>query len=177
MPVITFSRRFPATHPKAGEPTLFVQQILNALRIPIDHNYKTWLKEHNPNVDEKTISMFYKDLTDNPTNGVKMHTIRGGKNRKIGGTFSPRVWSFKPYNSPQITFAPDCEIKSLYDFQITPDGAYMIDGWKAQTVQRCRVAVNDGLSSGDFQDWFIPPSGKKFGGFKGQIIGIIPVTY
>ena len=36
--IITFSRTFPAYHPKAGEPTYFVEMILNDLGI----DFRSW---------------------------------------------------------------------------------------------------------------------------------------
>jgi hypothetical protein len=170
--VITFSTRFPSYHPRAGEPTLFIEKIYASLadtqpgfKIPNDTNkYWDWYEYYN-----------CKD--------PKHHTIRAGHRFKAGDKFSPRVWSCRPYNSKQITFAPDIEVKKTWNFEVrgTSDQYFIsvrLDGkllyevcnnqvfLGGQTLLRL-ISRNDGLVYDDFQDWF------KFGGttsFTGQII-------
>lgn len=155
--VITFSRTFPAYHPRQGEPTFFVEQIYNSLF-------------------SKNNLMYYPvGLEINDTiMGVKKHTIRAGNRWKVGDKFSPRVWSGKPYNSPQIIIAPDMEIKKVWDLEFAGISMEMTnctlgtkEFYKPEEEIFPQLATNDGLSYQDFLDWFKP---YVFDGFKGQII-------
>ncbi len=164
--VITFSRTFPAYHPRKGQPTYFVEGILNSIGIKVK-------SELLPNVREIINDFFMLDGEYH-----KYHTIRSGNNRKVGDYFSPRVWgdNINPksgrkgaYHSNQITIAPDIEIKQLWDIEIDIEGVFYINGkYVDVTSSICdgrTIADNDGLSSDDLLNWF--PVGKPF---KGQII-------
>lgn len=154
--VLTFSRKFPAYHPRKGEPTYFVEKILNFIG-------------HDKRLYQKGINRAICDL--------KLHTIRAGNRWKAGDKFSPRVWSGKPYNSKQIIIAPDIEVKSVQEFKIEVDNDYvcvLIDDWPffeenknmvTQTEAFETLAKNDGLTFVDFKNWFKYPSP-----FTGQII-------
>lgn len=158
--VIKFSRVFPKTHPKAGQPTYFVEQIYNCLYS------KNNLMDYPIGLD-----------IDESIKGIKHHTIRAGNRFKVGEKFSPRVWSGKPYKSKQIIIAPDIEVKKVYDFEIEVDEDYLailIDGkafWESNFRFKVNddglkfLAKNDGLELEDFKTWF---GFKK--PFKGQII-------
>ena len=161
--VMTYSRVFPSYHPRAGEPTYFVEKILKGL--PHTEMYE-------PEGLEIDLGMMAEAET-------KHHTIRAGHRWKVGDKFSPRVWSGKPYQSKQIIIAPDIEIKKLWNFEVVIDKKsgyesvrlndvllHEINGdqvfmgghykWKA-------IAQNDGLEFDDFCDWFNKS-------FSGQII-------
>lgn len=158
--VITFSRTYPSYHPRAGEPTYFVEQIIKGLPYSL-HDDSAW---GNIELCTKLVLAIdiWKDL------GRKYHTIRSGHRWKAGDWFSPRVWSGKPYNSKQIQFAPDIQIKKVWDFDISGhDGKFFIDG---KTLAECHIflidiAENDGLIAADFRAWFKHPKP-----FSGQII-------
>jgi hypothetical protein len=122
--VITVSQTFPSYHPKCGKPTLFVQRI-SALS--------------------------------------KIHTIRGSyalwekRFKKIneGKAFlSVRIWTGKPYNSPQEeVFKFDSshgigleKLENPNNFVFATIGNMRVD-WGA-------IAENDGLSFEDFCNWF-----------------------
>ncbi len=159
--VMTFSRYFPAYHPRKGEPTYFVEQIwnsLNELKLPVPKNKDL---PHD----------FMWSILPLSNYGAKHHTIRAGNRWKVGDKFSPRVWSGKPYNSKQIIIAPDIEIKKVWDVNFRIKGSinfrivnhrYHFDHEKMKLL-----AKNDGLSYRDFMDWFC--NGKEWG-FSGQII-------
>lgn len=163
--VITFSRVFPSYHPKAGQPTYFVEQIQNSL---ISCNWEINLYEGiNPPMQ------FLESLTKENV-GYKHHTIRAGNHWKVGDKFSPRVWSGKPYNSKQIAFAPDIEIKKVWDIVVEKDNfqnengsilivtKIFIEGVH-KTENYEKLAANDGLGIDDLCAWFTKP-------FSGQII-------
>jgi len=168
--VITFSRTFPAYHPKAGQPTYFVEQIWNGL---IDNSFKidyakicTFNNELSPDIlwpFWKAINIGFSGL------GVKHHTIRSGNRWKVGDKFSPRVWSGKPYKSKQIIIAPDIEVKKVWEFEIDANGIYIINDTYVGFKKEELLAKNDGLTVDELQHWFIP-SMKKHKPFSGQII-------
>lgn len=168
--VITFSIKFPANHPRKGEPTFFVEKIWQGVNL-LPANPDPRLEEQLKNHDTK----FYDP---------KWHTIRGGNRWKVGDWFSPRIWSGKPYQSRQIHFALPIQIKKIWNFElrIEQDGGGDIQllyinnkeflwyegGYNDDTLKRmCR---NDGLSEGDFMDWFLIHPKLKADGFSGQIL-------
>jgi hypothetical protein len=115
--VRTFARNFPKYHPQIGQPTHFVEQILNAKNINYHkHDYFDMLVELNRNsdIDLNTLSNFAQILSGSiRRTECKNHTIREGNHFKVGDKFSPRVWSGLPYKSKQIIFAPDIEVKQV----------------------------------------------------------------
>jgi hypothetical protein len=150
--VITFSRQFPSNHPRAGEPTWFIEKIYASLadtqlgfKIPNDaNNYWDWHEYYN-------------------CTAPKYHTIRADHRFKVGDKFSPRIWSGKPYRSKQLIIGPDIEIKKVWDFRIK----LFNDGWWIDfgSHRVCGahdfkmsalplLARNDGLELADFLSWF-----------------------
>lgn len=165
--VLTFSRTFPAYHPRKREPTLFVEKLWNSIGLP-DINFNGLAIEH-----------LYYTRHEPEEVGYKHHTIRSGKRWKVGDKFSPRVWSGKPYASKQIKIAPDIEVKQVWDFDIEVEGNAMLvtyggglilyertkSGKELEISLLNYIAHNDGLDLDDFKAWF------KWGRpFSGQII-------
>lgn len=159
--VITFSRSFQKKHPRAGEPTNFVEKIVKGfeiLGIPIE------------DIDELAIdSLFPLDEDVYNQCAPKWHTIRSGNRFKVGDKFSPRVWGGRPYCSKQVILSEDVEVKKVWNFEMNADGEFFINGkpidvtssiWDGRTLSDI-----DGLDCDDFLNWF--PVGKTF---KGQII-------
>lgn len=92
--------------------------------------------------------------------GVKKHTIRGNydlwKKRideiQAGKAYlSIRIWTGKPYNSKQkeILQLTEVGIQKLESFHFF----YGIDGIDSEVTTE-NLAVNDGLPTKDFEDWF-----------------------
>ena len=150
--VITFSRVFPAYHPKAGEQTYFVEKIWESM----------WSDTSigEPYLDNLPVE--YLNFRRH-TYPAKKHTIRLGERWHIGEKFSPRVWSGKPYASKQIAFASDIEILKIWDFEIK-NGLLYIDG-KGIMNEVFMLAANDGLDAPDLLQWLKHPKP-----FSGQII-------
>ncbi len=163
--VITFSRVFPAYHPKKGQPTLFAEKLINSFRN--DKNFAELVYD----LGDKLGYMYADDiLSVIDSVEPKNHTIRSGNRWKVGDNFSPRVWSGKPYNSKQIILAPDIEIKKVWNIEVCH---YAVNG-KVKGVSAFIIngniytnwdilALNDGLSLNNLISWFNKP-------FKGQII-------
>lgn len=149
---MTFSRYFPAYHPRKGEPTYFVEGIWESIR-------------NNQNIDSPQYHYmkFESDIMRWKQYQPKHHTIRAGNRWKVGDKFSPRVWSGKPYNSKQIIIAPDIEIKKVWNFEIKDSEVY-INGFLYNGKTKDLIK-NDGLEEMDFWNWFQFPKP-----FSGQII-------
>lgn len=180
--VITFSRTFPSYHPKKGEPTYFVEAILTQLGIKYKTGkYYKWLIENNPKISEVFLMKFFDSLKRDIL--PKSHTIRNHKKSlKKGDFIEAKCWACKPYNKTvegfwQIKFAPDIEIKNVFDFKIEIDKDYIcvfIDNYPfyeenksmvTQVEALDKLANNDALSLVDFKNWF------KWGTpFDGQIL-------
>lgn len=131
--VITFSRYFPKTHPRSGEPTYFVEQILNQMKIDYKSEFYLInlfaLNHINISAGKLTTNdlVEFQNSLAYDVEGLKHHTIRNGNRFIKGEYFSPRVWSKSAYNSPQIIFLHDTEVKKATPVQICSffyDGAY-----------------------------------------------------
>jgi len=180
--VITFSRTFPAYHPRRGEPTYFVEGILTELEFDYtSKSYLVWLAFANPNISYSFLEKFWQSLT--PNIKPKKHTIRNHKRPlKVGEYINPHCWAGKPYNKTeegfwQIKFAPDIEVKTRWEFEykiipkqsiwlvknveVSVCDSYMQQWVNSEAVKT--IAANDGLSLTDFCNWFPKP-------FTGQII-------
>lgn len=169
--VRTLSRRFLSGHPRAGEPTYFVEKFWKGLRT-IGYSHPKYFFEELPNLSKVFNEEQYKKVTP------KLHTIREGKHFKEGDYFSPRVWSGAPYNSKQIIIAPDVRIKKTYDIRIYRQGLlnwlFYIDGRLLSSSEVSVLAANDGLSHIDFLHWFNIPVESTM---EGQIICWAEVDY
>lgn len=146
---ITFSKEFPKYHPRAGQPTEFLQKLLTGFLLLKNRNIEVFqefgLADHEGNI-------LYKP---------KFHTIRAGNRWRKGEAFSPRQWSTKPYRSSQIEIWPDVIIENVFDFNIIKNEAMFLNGVEL-IIEDTTIPMNDGLSSQDFIDWF--DTGKDFDG-------------
>lgn len=150
MKEIMFSRVFPAYHPRKGEPTYFVEQMLKQLiadrKAPISR------------LDDKFVDRSVLD-----TVGFKGHTVRKGHNFKAGDYFTPKVWTEHPYRSVKYQFAPSVLVEKTFDFQLSKSD-FIVNGVVYGLKQLERLAMNDGLTCEDFECWFNSMQ------FDGQII-------
>jgi hypothetical protein len=153
MKVLTCSRFFPKGHPKAGQPTHFVEKI------------EACLADTLPGWElSKTFTLhdwgtYYHCMMP------KSHTIRAGNRFKAGEMVSLRVWADKPYRSKQVEFA-QVEIKKTW--KITREGyLWWLNGQPIISTNLASIAANDGLEYQDFLSWF---THQKNSVFHGQII-------
>lgn len=152
--VITFSRVFPSYHPRAGQPTYFVEAIWRSLGLENSLNkFLPFVEAYNDLVSDDLDTLIdFEDLSP------KHHTIRAGHRWKAGDWFSPRVWSGKPYNSKQIQFAPEIQVKKVFDFCVDLlSGEYRMSGHAIDVPRFKEIAKNDGLTANDLSDWFSQP--------------------
>lgn len=173
MRVLTFSRTYPAYHPKKGQPTHFVEKIWKSQYVngecpdPLNDAINTYVSA----MDGLELAS-YNDLRP------KWHTIRAGHRWKVGDVFSPRVWSGKPYGSKQVEFAPPLEVKKVWSFELVLHlfhergfgWGVSVDGNDFLPDGQQGLAQNDGLELGDFLDWFKGPTKQGTVRFSGQII-------
>ena len=173
--VITFSRRFPASHIRVGEPTFFVEKIFKSFGVkalgetfyaPITEDI-FGLNQHLPSrlVYDFITSLEHYWIPSNDFN-PKIHTIRRGKRWKAGDRFSPRVWTDAPYRSKQLIIAPDIQLKRVADFEMSWMDNIFIDRKPLRNLTT--LAENDGLSHGDLLAWLRPYAEPKT--FSGQIL-------
>lgn len=187
--VITFSRVFPAYHPKAGQPTNFIRKILKARYLSGDLTANQILKISKElglagMQTAQGVFEYMNRLEISP----KHHTIRGVEKRRwnAGEKFSPRAWSGIPYRSKQISLGPDIEILDEYDVKISLFDGHILDASVDNPVYRTAVrentdvislmAGNDGLLPEDFKDWFREGLTEEKP-FIGQIICWTPKLY
>lgn len=154
MSVITFSRFFLSDHPRAGQPTHFVERIIGNLILLQKPYYGSELW-HQPIVTNEGVSQVAGDIM------YKGHTIRLGQRFKEGEWFDPRVWSGAPYRSKMIQFAPAIQIVKIWNFHIDQCGVASIDGKYIDEETEKKLARNDGLCYEDFLPWVIMPAFQK----------------
>ena len=172
--VITFSRTFPVTHIRKGAPTNFVEKFL--LQKKVDYSHHHYLGElmrlnesqvATGKITQQDLLNFFNSLEPIPCWNKKGHTIRAGNRFVAGETFSPRVWSKVPYDSPQITFYDDTKVEKAFDFYFCEtDNCLRINDVMYEVGYREmieNVSKNDGLIVSDFMAWFSKP-------IEGQII-------
>lgn len=151
--VITFSRVFPAYHPRKGDATYFVEKLSKGFPEYSADDF-TALKSR------PTLGLFdllvlaidkWADFS------AKYHTIRSGSRWKVGDKFSPRVWSGKPYASKMITIAPDIVIKKIWELMVDEGVGYIHNGknlWNPLSFEELTtIAKNDGLNLEDLMQW------------------------
>lgn len=186
--VRTLQQRFAKGHIRQGEPTHFVEKVLNSIKIDytseeyyVDLFYwnRENVKKYGWQFESKLIE-FYASLEVLKDDPAKHHTIRanskkGQKHFKKGDEVQLAVWSGTPYYSPQIRICPPLKV-TCYDFvtSIDIEDCYLPEiGKKYRHIQGMdvnesilpTVAKNDGLSLQDFFSWFKYPKP-----FEGQII-------
>lgn len=168
MKYIMCSRHFPKGHPKAAQPTYFVEKIWNGFRdetFSLPDNFDIWTTNY--------VGLLKGDyLNSMDVREIKHHTIRPGSRFKPGDMVSLRVWSDKPYRSKQIEFA-QVEVKKVRGIEIKIINGVIgitVDGKTMMGVAGPRIAKNDGLEWLDFVNWFNIHPKKKGQVFRGQII-------
>lgn len=154
--VITLSQRFPATHPRKGEPTYFKDKTHNAL---------LWEKGMNIGYSQTPSYAVPGDIQ------LKLHTIRANypfwakRFEKINAgeaVLSVRRWSGKPYRSKQIEIArltkeDGIGLQKLEFLKYDPlfTGGIWLSGhtFKEEYILP-KLANNDGLPLQDWEAWF-----------------------
>ena len=160
MKQIIFSTKFPATHPRKGQPTYFIEKIWAGLA------------DQGQTMDD--FDYLEMDFHEYYNASPKLHTIRAGKRWKEGDEFQGKIWSGRPYWSKTIIVTPILTVERVYYLSMI-----FLSGVPRVTVEHKemifgnfiddQLAVNDGLSYMDFVGWFASKKTIKYG-FTGQII-------
>ena len=178
--VRTLTRTFLKGHPRAGQPTHFVEYLYHNLGINISQIfnhyensqlYKKLLDLNHKNISlgkitEKQIYDFLWSLDGIHKDNIKSkgHTIRNGSHFKPGDYIDIRCWLHQPYYSPQIILHEPLLIHSTTKFTVihwqdknninfhVGNGKYTIPHANIPVI-----AANDGLDYWDFLHWFKQP--------------------
>lgn len=156
--VLNFSQKYPDYHSMAGLPTFFVEKFLN-------HKAgNTW---HEPWYMEKLMSLpenegkqhiipdFVKNLSKQERSVGKRHTIRADYRWLPGQLFSPRVWFGEPYKSKTIAFWETVTVEKIWEIAWYGDNPYpAINGKRIGLDALSALAINDGLTTQSFIEWF-----------------------
>ena len=143
--VITLSQRFPARHPRKGEPTDFDKKVLNAVWEA--HRCTTQFTDVAPKLH--TIRANY------PLWETRFKHIEAGK-----AILSVRQWTGKPYCSKQrvicnLTAADGIGLQQLRFARFSDGKTYLdsahVDG---RFVQSQELAEHDGLDYPEWLAWF-----------------------
>ena len=140
------SRIFPKGHPRAIEPTYFVEQIKNSL---IEFSDEASCYDNGDVIVNKKLHTIRSNY---PLWEKRMKEVQEG--RAVIELF---YWSGKPYNSPQIVFATldkdsGCGVQELSYHGLMP--CVRIGEHEQNALITSDLAKNDGLSFDDFKAWF-----------------------
>lgn len=150
--VLTVSRHFPATHKRKGEPTNFVEKILenDSIEITIPNQAPEFLNFYRHNYTPKlhTIRSNYQLWAK------RINEVQEGK-----AILSLRFWSGKPYNSKQVEFAvldkdSGCGIQDLIFLNRNILDPIIAINSDCLELDINDLYENDGLSFNDFKEWF-----------------------
>lgn len=164
--VVIISRSFPGYHPRAGEPTFFVEKFFAALALT------------QPSFEfPKNFTFSMREYLE--CKEPKFTTIRAGGRWKAGDQFSPRCWSAKPRRSHQMILGPDVTIVKVWNIEMIELLKGLIITYPStrdpgfdSLVDWGEAAKNDGLQLEDFRNWFVcdPKFIRNHNSFKGQIL-------
>lgn len=153
---IKFATVFPSRHPRAGEPTHFVEKIWEA--VPGDNilydaiNYEV-LRPYAESFQSKKMWT------------PKRTTIRAGHRWKKGDMFMPKIWTGIPYRSKPIAICEPLEVLDVEDFTIGMDGIYWLNDDILTLKELEDIALVDGFDEvNDFELWFNVKKGQTFDG-------------
>lgn len=165
--VLTFSRVYPSYHPKAGQPTYFVEKMIQWYWDNISdvlrgyHNVESMLYALNRNKFTKEYYHQFVNELNPEVNEWKSHTIRYGQRFKVGEFFKPCVWTGRPYRSLMMQFLPALSIPKIWNITVNHDGLFVINGelyaYPNSDFALEPLAWNDGLDVADLLAWFNEP--------------------
>lgn len=136
--VLTVSRYFPKTHKRAGEETNFIERIN-----PFFCKSFSNCEHHDCAHCEFTIYPKIHTIRQN----VELWRKRVYEIQKGNAILSIRYWSGKPYNSKQVEICQLNRFSGIGLEEIVIPCMNDIEAIK-------KLALNDGLSLEDFEEWF-----------------------
>ena len=160
------ARVFPATHPKKGQPTHFVEKFLMAMKVGYGFTeYFHTLIKLNPDKDEAMLREFWLSLDELVANNPKLHTIRLKNSIKDGqmlqlsaggNDINEKSGRSGPYQSKSINIWEPVQV-GVQD--VYADSGQIILKSRAVQLNLNVVALGDGLLREDFDSWFLKASG------------------
>ena len=155
--VRTLSRTFLKGHPRAGEPTYFMEKVYNSLypeqirQLPKDFSNWHFANQQNRGIANE----FNKAITE-----TKHHTIRMGRHFKANDELTLAVWRGKPYHSMQVKLwtGPIRAADILIHIDYYDDRKWL--SLSPGHISIKELAKNDGLELMDFIQWLNLPVGK-----------------
>ncbi len=131
------SKVFPATHPRAGQPTGFFDKFMAGQA----YSRKGWLVSPKLHTIRANFDLWYK----------RFEKIAAGE-----AYLSVREWTGAPYRSKQkelarLTREDGIGIQCLNFANLYGCDRYIVDGYD---VALSHLATNDGLSPDEWLDWF-----------------------
>ena len=160
---IKFATVFPKYHPRAGEPTHFIEKIWAAGFAP-----SGWPEFQNNFPD--AVDYYYGPGYITGHHHPKTTTIRASNHWKEGDWFQPKAWSGLPYRSKPYAFAPPLQIKKDQPFLIIK-GEFIMNEKALSLSDLEEIASHDGSdNTDDFECWFNLNPGQEF---KGQRITFV----
>jgi hypothetical protein len=131
--VIIISEKFPAYHPKAGQPTDYPRAIKHYDKIhTIRGNYALWEKRFKK-IEQGIAQLSLRIWEGRPRQSNQLEIFRYDRTHKIG--------------IEKLVIQPDC-------FQGEPLPAISEQFFHPRILRK--IAKNDGLTYDDFQAWFKP---------------------
>lgn len=141
--VLIVSRYFPKTHPKNGQETRFIENILELLKIhTIRGNYDLWEKRIKE-VQEGKAVLSVRYWSDKPYRSKQVEVCQFNQNSNVGIQELHYVKREDLHNQEPI-------IHGIYEDKIMILNNFGIH--EMFTVEL--VAKNDGLNETDFKNWF-----------------------
>lgn len=141
--VITVSRKFPATHPRRGEQTGFVEGIIEKTKLhTIRSNYILWKKRFEKiDAGEACLSLRY--WTGKPYCSKQQEFLRLTKEDGIG--------------IQKVTMRQEIIQSSVFVAEkMTPIAYISRPEFETNLAPLSYISMNDGLQPDEFIDWFSP---------------------
>ncbi len=151
--VLMISEVFPATHPKKGQPTNFIEKIGKAVnmvnergkkRHTIRGNYPLWKKRFEE-IEAGRAVLSIRSWTGKPYRSKQQEHFRLDKNDGIGlEMITLRRERYEGEEGKPLTYGYSAKVNGLNEHMAI-------------------VAINDGLTIPDFEEWFSPAFDKAEG--------------
>ena len=133
--VLMLSKVFPATHPRAGQPTCFFDKFMAGQA----YSRKGWLVSPKLHTIRANYDLWKKRFDE----------IEAGN-----ACLAIRQWTGRPYKSKQVELARLTREDGIGLQKLRFDKSRFLPNVNYKPVALARLAYNDGLSLGDWKEWF-----------------------
>jgi hypothetical protein len=161
--VVLLSKTFFPQHPKAGQPTQFADKVKYAVWIEEQGEICKECKQNGYDYECRTCTGSYHSNDLIP----KIHTCRSSYSywkdiidrlKSKGGVLSVREWIDKPYKKPGQNTIIDIPAENVDVQKLTIEYSKQkfIPKVDNKIIHLPDLAANDGLTTQDYIDWFVP---------------------